>query len=198
MADDRVFQEHVQIPVRVGRYLVVCSRRAVQTWLTEGRKIAPAYPYPECRESRGVFVTITRQGDLRGCIGFPWPVYPLEEGVIEAAIAAAIQDPRFPPVTPDELPDLRFEVSVLTQPQRVARDRVQTDVVIGRDGLIIAYGHRRGLLLPQVAARFGWDVRAFLAHTCIKAGLPEDAWQWPDARIWTFQTQIFHEGEEGS
>ena len=148
-------------------------------------------------EKRGVFVTLTKKGDLRGCIGFPTPVYPLQEAIEEAAVSAALQDPRFYPVAPQELCELRVEVTILTVPCRldVEPARRPDAVEAGKHGLIVRKSGRSGLLLPQVPREFGWNSREFLDHTCIKAGLPAGCWQSDDTEIYTFEGQIFHEQE---
>lgn len=147
----------------------------------------------------GAFVSLhERGGDLRGCIGFiesdePWP-----RTVHGAAVAAATRDPRFPTVRPEELPGLRLEISLLTPPQPIRAEEVEC----GRHGLIVSRGSRRGLLLPQVPAQFGWTREQFLAATCRKAGLPETAWRDPDTQLEAFEAEVFAEGgagtEEGS
>jgi len=146
-------------------------------------------------EQRGVFVTLTKQGELRGCIGFPTPVYPLEEAIVKAARAAATEDPRFPIVKPAELNEISIEVTILTLPQPLTcppEDRPD-NIKIGRHGLIVSGKRRHGLLLPQVATEYGWNDVEFLDHACIKAGLPPGCWQKKDVEILTFEGQIFHE-----
>ena len=133
-----------------------------------------------------------KHGELRGCIGYIEGIKPLWEAVRDMARAAALEDPRFPPVRPEEVPELEIEISVLTPLWRVKDIK---DIVIGRDGLIIRKGWRQGLLLPQVATEYGWDVKTFLEHTCLKAGLPRDAWKDPEAEIWAFSAEVFSEGE---
>jgi len=183
------------LPPWVRKYLVQVARESLVAYCTEGRRLTPRFPDPVCRVPRGVFVTLTQDEALRGCVGLPWPVFPLEEATIEAAVRAA-RDPRFPPLTPEEVPLVRVEVSVLTAPEPVEAGRAPEAVRVGRDGLIVRWGEVQGLLLPQVAARYGWDAETFLAHTCRKAGLPPEAWRWPDVQIFTFQAEIIHEGEE--
>jgi AmmeMemoRadiSam system protein A len=110
------------------------------------------------------------------------------------ALRAAFEDPRFPGLSAEELPGCTIEISVLTAPRPVEHPE---DIVVGRDGLIIELGGRRGLLLPQVATEWGFDRTTFLAELSRKAGLPPDAWQLPSARLWSFQAEVFAEGEEG-
>jgi uncharacterized protein (TIGR00296 family) len=146
-------------------------------------------------EKRGVFVTLIMAGELRGCIGIPYPVLPLSEALKEAAESAAVRDMRFPPVTPDELPRIRIEVTILTPPRPLtvpAEDRPSA-VKTGRHGLIAGKGMQSGLLLPQVAVEYGWTAEEFLSHTCRKAGLPAFAWKEETCSIQTFEGQIFRE-----
>ncbi len=146
-------------------------------------------------KKRGVFVTLTKHGDLRGCIGFPHAVMPLRDAIREAACSAATGDPRFPPVTTKELSDISVEVTVLTEPElleAVPADRPAA-IKIGRHGLIVRGYGRSGLLLPQVPVEWGWNVTEFLDHTCMKAGLPRGCWQESSVQIFTFEGQIFSE-----
>lgn len=154
------------------------------------RESRPALPQgPGLHRPAGAFVTLTEHHELRGCIGYPDADQPLAAVVARCAASAATDDPRFPPVTPDELADLLVEISVLG-PLEVVTD--PSSIVVGRDGLIIELGHRRGLLLPQVAIEWGWDRDAFLTHTCLKAGVPADAWR-TGARLFKFEAEVFAE-----
>lgn len=137
-------------------------------------------------ESRGAFVTLWKAGRLRGCIGYIEAQKPLYQTVRECALAAALRDPRFDPVDPEELPALRLEISVLSPLFEISADRVE----VGRHGLLVSQGSRRGVLLPQVAVEWKWDRERFLEETCMKAGLPPDAWQH-GARIQAFTAQAF-------
>ncbi|MCI4326648.1 MAG: TIGR00296 family protein [Thermoplasmata archaeon] len=153
-------------------------------------------------EPRGVFVTIRRHPSnaLRGCIGFPSPVYPLRVAIPRAAWAAAVDDPRFPPVGAEELARVTLEVSILTVPVRIDRDPrsdLPREVVIGRDGLIADRAGASGLLLPQVAVEFHWSPSEFLSETCEKGGLPPDAWQRPGTTVRRFSAELFEEVEPG-
>jgi hypothetical protein len=150
---------------------------------------------PVFSEKRGVFVTITRSGELRGCIGYPYPVLPLMEAVPSAATGAALEDPRFSPVTASELNQIRVEVTVLTPPEplRVGPEQRPYAVIIGKHGLIARGAGRSGLLLPQVATEYSWTGEEFLSHTCMKAGLPANCWKRQNTEILTFEGQIFHE-----
>ena len=164
------------------------ARETIAAHLAGRRRPAPpALSAP--LEHSGAFVTLHAGGELRGCIGFPGARGPLGEVVGECAIASATEDPRFPPVRPEELPALHLEISVLT-PIRPVEDL--TGIVVGRDGLIAQDGFRRGLLLPQVATEQGWNRETFLSHTCLKAGLRPDAWR-TGAAISSFQAEVFSE-----
>lgn len=171
--------------------LLGLARRAVASYLERGRRLRPGHDFPPLApEPRGAFVSLhTRGGDLRGCIGTVLPVGPLDETVARMAVAAAVEDPRFEPVTASELPDLLFEISALTVPEPLPDPSA---LEIGRHGLIVTRGGRKGLLLPQVAPEWGWGREEFLAHTCRKAGLPPGAWQesgtlveWFEAEVWS-------------
>ena len=142
-------------------------------------------------EKRGAFVSLKKRGKLRGCIGMIEARKPLVQTVEEMAVAAAFQDPRFPPLRREELKDLRVEISVLTPLRRVA----DVDAIeIGTHGLYIRRGARAGLLLPQVATEWRWDRETFLRETCRKAGLAPDAWRDPETEIYLFSADVF--GEE--
>jgi len=158
---------------------------------------APAPPEPSGRlaEPGMSFVTWKRDGRLRGCIGSVEPVRPLWTDVEANAVHALLRDPRFPAATPDELPRLRADISVLS-PFVPAPDPLSA-VEIGTHGLLVEMGRRRGLLLPQVAVEWGWDVQTFLGQACLKSGLPEDAWRKGGSlpTISTFTADVF--GETG-
>ena len=181
-----------------GEYAVTLARRAVERYLEDGTRIVARQVPEALKEKLGVFVTLKRfpSNELRGCIGFPVPYAPLADGIVEAAIAAATEDPRFLPVEKDELDGLVFEVSVLTKPEEIKCAKpadIAKEIKVGRDGLIIQAGYNSGLLLPQVPVEHGWDSEEFLAQTCWKAGLPPDSWLKPGVSIYRFQAQIFAE-----
>jgi len=147
---------------------------------------------------RGAFVTITARGALRGCIGHIAADRALGAVVREMTVAAARDDPRFPPVEPDELPDLALEISVLTEAAPVVPPVDPARIAVGRDGVMVRRGRNAALLLPQVARDHQWGVDALLAATCRKAGLPADAWREPGTELFTFQADVFGEtGDEG-
>lgn len=141
---------------------------------------------------RGAFVTLDRGGELRGCIGRITGDRPLTEVVPEMTVAAATDDPRFPPVGILEIPELHIEISVLTPPVPL-EPRDPARIVVGRDGLLVERGAARGLLLPRVAPAYRWGPVDFLMATCEKAGLPAGAWREPGTRIATFQADVFGE-----
>ncbi|MEI7856261.1 MAG: TIGR00296 family protein [Methanomicrobiales archaeon] len=144
---------------------------------------------------RGVFVTLTRDGDLRGCIGLPYPVMPLGEAIGYAAKAAALEDPRFPPVSKEELVHIDLEVTILSVPIPLLCEPAERpdNVIVGKHGLIVKGMGTSGLLLPQVATEYSWDSRTFLDHTCTKAGLPARCWTSKNVEFMTFEGQIFTE-----
>ncbi len=149
--------------------------------------------YPVFFESRGVFVTLYNKnnGQLRGCIGLIEPIKPLAEGIIEMAQAAAFHDPRFIPLTKQELNNIKIEISVLTQPQPIKNIK---EIQLGKHGVIIRRGNRSGVYLPQVATETGWNLTTFLSNLCVtKAGLETDCWQNPATQIYTFEAQVFKE-----
>jgi AmmeMemoRadiSam system protein A len=151
--------------------------------------LAPTHPAPILSRPGGAFVTLHKDGELRGCIGHIEPNEPLGTVVPRCAVAACSSDPRFPPVTSSELDTIDLEISLLGPLQSIAGPR---DIVVGRDGLVVERGWQRGLLLPQVATEWGWDADTFLAHTCQKAGLPRDAWR-NGAKLWRFEAEVFGE-----
>ncbi|NOJ27366.1 MAG: TIGR00296 family protein [Nitrososphaera sp.] len=179
-----------------GASLVRLARQAVTDFLENKPK-----PVADGGEKFGVFVTLNRlvnnEEQLRGCIGFPLPEMPVNESVIEAAIAAATQDPRFPAVTRKELDSINFEVSLLTVPEEIKSNpqRYNENIKIGEDGLILRWRYGSGLLLPQVPVELGWDVDEYLTNICYKAGAPSDAWLDKSSRLFKFQATIFKELE---
>lgn len=141
---------------------------------------------------RGAFVTLLADGALRGCIGHLAADRPLGDVVRDMTVAAARDDPRFPPVTADELARVRVEISALTPPAPfVPLDASR--IVVGRDGLVVRRGRAQGVLLPQVAPEYHWGPEAYLAATCRKAGLPPDSWAEPGTEVFTFQAEVFGE-----
>jgi uncharacterized protein len=156
----------------------------------ERREISLVPPDSHLAEPRGVFTTLYYRGDLRGCVGYVFPVMSLYRTVAESARGAAFDDSRFALVTRDEAAELRVSLSILSPPQPIRPE----DVEIGRHGLLIKMGAYRGLLLPQVPIEHQWDRIAFLEQTCKKAGLPIDAWQ-NGAQVEAFTAEIFGDGD---
>jgi AmmeMemoRadiSam system protein A len=154
----------------------------------EQREIPLDPPTPHLAQPRGVFTSLHLRGGLRGCVGYVLPLSPLYRAVAETARAAAFDDTRFYPVTPEEAPHLEIELSILSVPQPIHADAVE----VGRHGLLISMSGRRGLLLPQVPVEHNWDRATFLEQTCRKAGLPPDAWQ-KGALIEAFTAEVFGE-----
>ncbi len=137
---------------------------------------------------RGAFVSLHKEGRLRGCIGHIRGDRPLKDTIKDMAVAAAFDDPRFPPLSQEEFDKLDIEISVLTPLQEIDKlDRIE----VGKHGIYITKGYRAGLLLPQVATEYGWDRNTFLQQTCVKAGLPLNAWKDKDTRIFIFSADIF-------
>ena len=144
----------------------------------------------------GVFVTLNNTLGLRGCIGYPLPDKSLFNALEDAAISAATQDPRFPPVKYEELDSITFEVTVLTPPKKIVVNKPEeclSKIKVGRDGLIIKHGFYSGLLLPQVPIEYGWNEEEFLEYTCEKAGLPKNYWRNSDTEIQKFEGIVFKE-----
>ena len=194
-----ISQEH-------GEYLLNIAKKAVKTYLETGEQILVPEDCPEeLKEKLGVFVTLNKNNQLRGCIGYPEPIESAIQATISVAIAAASEDPRFPQVIPEEYDNLEFEVTVLTKPQlmEIAHpSEYLNNIKIGKDGLMIKKGYSKGLLLPQVATENNFDVEnykempklakeTFLEHTCMKAGISADSYLDESCDVYTFQGQIF-------
>ena len=180
-----------------GAILVKTARKAVTEFLSNGSriKLEPEFEKKFSFNS-GVFVTLNKPDGLRGCIGFPMPVKKLSRAIVDGAIAAATEDPRFPPVTTKELDDIMFEVTVLTPPMEIdVSDPIEylSKIKVGRDGLIIRHSFSSGLLLPQVPVEYGWNVEEFLQHTCEKAGLARNTWKNESVKIEKFEGIVFKE-----
>ena len=165
------------------------ARRALEHYFATGKPLRSPIGSGTLKEKRGAFVTLTVDGDLRGCVGYPLPVKPLDETIVEMAVAAASQDTRFEPLAAKELKRLKIEISVLGLPKPAGRPE---EVQVGCHGIIVSKGFHRGLLLPQVPVEHGWDRETYLCHGCLKAGLPPDAWK-KGAEIEVFTAQVFSE-----
>ena len=179
-----------------GKELVIMARTVVTELLTNNSKISDSKFDSKFDFKSGVFVTLNKKNSLRGCIGYPIPIKRLSNGLIDAAIAAATEDPRFPPVNPNELDDITFEITVLTPPIEIKVNNPQeylSIIKVGRDGMIVESSFTSGLLLPQVAKEYDWNVEEFLCHTCEKAGLDKNAWKISSTKISKFEGIIFKE-----
>ena len=178
-----------------GEYLVKLAKDSIKCYLEKGRHIAKPDDYPsELDDKLGVFVTLNKKNNLRGCIGYAEPIKSAIEATIDVSVAAAVNDPRFPEVTLDEFEMLDLEVTVLTKPEMILvahSDQYFDEIEIGRDGLIVQKGYSRGLLLPQVATENKFNVEDFLEHTCMKAGISADSWMDESCDVYKFQGQIF-------
>jgi len=187
----------IQLSDSDGVVLVKTARRAVTGFLSNGNRIKLE---PDLEEkfsfNSGVFVTLNNPDGLRGCIGFPMPEKKLSHAIVDGAIAAATEDPRFPSVKTNELNDIVFEVTVLTPPIEIdVYDPMEylEKIKVGRDGLIIRHSFSSGLLLPQVPVEYGWNTEEFLQHTCEKAGLARNTWKNESVKIEKFEGIIFKE-----
>jgi AmmeMemoRadiSam system protein A len=169
--------------------LLDVARRAVILAVERGELLENLPPDSELQQVAGAFVTLDRLGRLRGCVGQLASNEPLISVVAYCAMAAALEDPRFAPMGVDELMGVEIEISVLSPLCEISSDRIEP----GKHGLLISCDGRRGVLLPQVARKYGWTAERFLEETCTKAGLERDAWKHPDARIQAFTAEVFSE-----
>jgi uncharacterized protein (TIGR00296 family) len=184
-----------------GKFLIQLARNTAKTFLESGKTLKPPENTPKkLFEKCGVFVTINsvrgKKKALRGCIGYPYPTNSLVDAVIDNAINASTQDPRFEPLEKSELEHVIFEVSVLTPPEPVKVDKPEEylkQIKVGEHGLIVEKGSYKGLLLPQVPVEWGWCEEEFLCQCCIKAGLPPDSWLTKGAKIYRFSAIVFEE-----
>ena len=184
-----------------GELLVKLARNAVKEYhKTRKAIVAPANTPERLLEQCGVFVTISKlsQGEkrLRGCIGYPYPTSPLANAVIDLAINAATQDPRFKPLSENELTEVVFEVSILTPPELIETSKPQdylSKFKVGEHGLIVEKTWTKGLLLPQVPVEWNWCEEEFLCQCCMKAGLQPDSWLEKGTKIYRFKAIIFEE-----
>jgi AmmeMemoRadiSam system protein A len=171
-------------------YLLKLARRSIER-VFEGKKgvEVPPKEYEGLFKKAGAFVTLHKQGYLRGCIGILEAIYPLYEVVQEVAVSAAFKDPRFPPLEKKELPLIDIEISVLSPLKKGSPEEVE----VGVHGVYLVKGFARGVLLPQVPVEFGWDRETFLKQVCRKAGLPPDCYKDPDCELYLFTAEIFSE-----
>jgi uncharacterized protein len=177
-----------------GKKLLKLARASIESWFDK-KELNFDKEKKKFFQKQGVFVTLTENGELRGCIGFPYPLLSLAEGIFQAARAAAFDDPRFEALKKEEIDKINIEISVLTIPHEIkSRDeRILDEIVVGRDGLIVQIDHCSGLLLPQVATEWKWNALQFLEACCEKAGLEKNAWHDCNCKIFKFQAQIFNE-----
>lgn len=176
---------------REKKLLLEVARRAMSA-AVEGREFAGQLPeLANLRNLGGAFVTLHRRGRLRGCVGQVVSIETLVETVAYCAKAAALEDPRFDPVRPDELSEIEIELSVLSRLEIIAPEQIEA----GKHGLMVSRGRRRGVLLPQVAAQFRWNGLRLLEETCVKAGFERDAWKNPEVQIHAFTAEIFSESD---
>lgn len=181
--------QHVAFSSEEQRQLLQLARKSVETAVRQGKLLDPPAPGgASLAAARGAFVTLTRNAQLRGCIGYTVPVKPLYLAVRDVAAFAALRDSRFAPVRENELADLQYEISVLT-PFRRMQDVNQ--LRIGEHGLLVRQGDQIGVLLPQVATEQRWDKQTFLQQACLKAGLPENAWRDEQTDVFLFSATVF-------
>ncbi len=182
-----------------GQTLVKTARLVVTEYLKDGKKIdLPKDVKSKFSYKSGVFVTLNKKENLRGCIGFPTPDRILHQSLLGAAIASSTEDPRFAPVRFEELDEITFEVTVLTPPVEIKAKNPSEYlkmIRIGRDGLIVKLEFGAGLLLPQVPVEYGWNEEEFLGHTCEKAGAPFDYWRQKSTKVLKFEGIVFKETE---
>ncbi|MDY6787176.1 MAG: AmmeMemoRadiSam system protein A [candidate division WOR-3 bacterium] len=173
-------------------YLLETARAAIEAHIY-GKDINPALPDSHIlREEMGVFVTLKKNEDLRGCIGYIEGVEPLYRAVITMAVKAGFHDPRFPPLSKDELNAVNIEISVMTPLRKI--DSI-SKINVGEHGIYLKRGYASGLLLPQVAVEWGYDRDQFLSSTCMKAGMGRDCYNDPETEIYIFSAEIFSEEE---
>lgn len=191
--------ELLMFDLQDGEYLIKLARKSMKTYIETGEEIKPPKDAPEkLTQKCGVFTSLhTLKGGLRGCIGYPEPVFSLIKATVGAAINAATRDPRFPPVTSHELDNLLIEITILTPPEKIeVKDPKEypKEIVVGKDGLIIKKDFYSGLLLPQVAVDWDWNEEQFLSQCCVKAGLTPDEWICDEnVEISRFQAEVFEE-----
>ena len=177
-----------------GKLLIKLARESISSYFLQ--KEPNISTLNKFSDRQGVFVTLYKNEQLRGCIGFPEPVFYLFEAIIKSARSAAFEDSRFPPLQKEELKHIKIEISVLTVPALIKVKKPEdylNEIKIGKDGLIIRSSLGSGLLLPQVATEYKWGVKEFLGHLCEKAWLKQDAWKDTNNQIYKFQAQIFKE-----
>ena len=192
--DAPLSSDEQQLLLRIARDNLLCH--------AEGRPPVDVETYPLTATLRvpcGAFVTLDKRGRLRGCIGYTKSMVSIAQAVADNAVNAGFRDPRFPPVTPGELPEISIEISVLLPGEEEGSPFIRvhdiSEIIIGRDGLYLEHAGDRGagLLLPQVPVEQGWSLEEYLKGICMKAGAVEGAWRNPDSRLYRFRAQVFHE-----
>ncbi len=180
-----------------GEILVKTARRVVTEYLNSRTKAKLDEKFEASFSfNSSVFVTLNNQMGLRGCVGFALPDKKLYNALVDAALSAATEDPRFPSVKAQELEEITFEVTVLTPPEVIHVSDTKeypSQIKVGRDGLIVKRGFNSGLLLPQVPIEYRWTEEEFLSHTCEKAGLPKDCWRDKETQVQKFEGVVFKE-----
>jgi len=174
------------------KQLLALARSTIENYLNSGKISVFETSEPVFLEKRGAFVTLNMHDQLRGCIGRILAEVPLYQAIQEMAIEAALNDPRFRPVSREELKEIEIEISVLSELKRI---KDVNEIEVGKHGILLRRGFNSGLLLPQVAGEYNWSKEEFLRHTCFKAGLEGDAWKNKDAQIYIFSAEVFNEGE---
>ncbi len=178
------------------RELIALGRKAVEAFL-EGKELKVRnYIKSEYSFKRGIFTTllIYPQKELRGCVGIPYPSYPLWEAVIRTSISSAFEDPRFKPLIRSELSNVIWEISLLGSLEEV-KENPEDSIKVGKHGVLVEYGQRKGLLLPQVAVEYTLTSEEFLNRACLKAGLEENLWKREKVKIFRFEADIYREVE---
>ncbi len=190
----------IDIDIEDAKYLISLARKSIKNYLLYGEppKLKDSDIPERLKKEYGVFISLYKipNKELRGCIGFPMPVYPLYLGVSLSAIESAVNDPRFEKLSIDELNNVVVELSVLSRPEKIEVEsplEYPNKIKLGRDGLILRYRGFSSLLLPQVPVDYGWTVEEYLSHLCLKAGLTPDMWLDPDVSIYKFHARVFIE-----
>jgi AmmeMemoRadiSam system protein A len=171
------------------KFLLDLARQTIEHYLRTRKILKVKIEDKELKAPRGAFVTLKFNEELRGCIGYPLPYKPLYETIIDVAISASTQDYRFEPLTLEELPQTKIEISVLSLPKPVKDIK---EIEVGKHGIIISKGLNKGLLLPQVPVEYNWDLETYLRHGCLKAGLDENEWK-KGVNVEVFSAQVFSE-----
>ncbi|RLE42505.1 TIGR00296 family protein [Candidatus Woesearchaeota archaeon] len=187
--------------VEEAKELIALARKAIEDFYVDKDTEAEISDEikEKYKEKRGVFVSIYVDGELQGCIGFAYAVFPLWKAVIKAAVGAAFEDPRFPPLLKENYKKSRIELTILTEPEPIEIEEPEDylkKIKIGKHGLMVKDAFGSGLLLPQVAVDEGWSVEEFLNYTCMKAGLDADCWRNKRRNVYWFEAQVFSE-EDG-